>query len=1268
MGVSWTKEQQQVIDLRNRNILVSAAAGSGKTAVLVERIIKIITDKENPVDIDRLLVVTFTNAAAAEMRERIGDAIEKALQEQPENEHLQRQLTLIHNAQITTIDSFCLYVIRNHFHEIDLEPNFRIGDEGELKLLKEDVLAKVLEKNYERALAESEDSSNFLAFADSYAPGRGDEAISGMVQQLYEFSRSYPWPKEWLSDCAKDYRVQTVEELDGALWLAPLTEHIRHGAEDLIALTEKALSLTLQENGPYMYQKAIESDLAKYRSLADNRTFSEFYQGFTNLSYDRLASARNYEGSEELQEQVKALRDRGKDTVKKICRQYFFTSLPAMLEQLGKTEPMAKELVRLTLEFADAFGAEKRRKNLVDFHDLEHFALEILVDGETKEIRRTAEEFQDTFAEIMIDEYQDSNQVQETILKAISKERRGEHNIFMVGDVKQSIYRFRLARPELFMEKYDTYSLEESDTQRIDLHKNFRSRREVLDCTNDIFYKIMTRNLGNVEYDEAAALYPGAVYSYPAPEKNVETVTEGESDPEKNVETVAEGEPRPEKASGCEKNIFAPEILLLDSGEELLEDSGMADKKQLEARMIGNRIKTLMQEQFVTDKKTGELRRVKYSDIVILLRSLSSWADTFAQTLAEEGIPAHSVSATGYFSAVEVQTVLSMLRILDNPKQDIPLTAVLRSPMAGLNDEELGLLRLRERNVRFHVCVQQACGEALEKAGKEPLNPLEKKLADFYRTYRRLRALVPDTPIHELIELLLKETGYGDYAAAMPAGARRKANLEMLVEKAIAYENTSYKGLFHFVRYIDELQKYDVDFGEADLTSENEDVVRIMSIHKSKGLEFPVVFVAGMGKNFNKQDTRSKMVLHPELGLGLDCMDGKKRTKSPTIAKKAIAKQIDLENLGEELRVLYVALTRAKEKLILTGMKKDVEASLLSYGLLAEPEGTLSYLAREGAAGYLDWVLPAVLSYSDKYPITLANPAELVVEELGSRIKMQQEKEDCLREIAAADHKKIEEFSQSFAKVYAHKEDIARKNKYSVSELKHRAMREMMQREEEGTTPVFKSEEIVPYIPEFVRHREAKEADVNQGALRGTAVHRVMECYRFSAEEPAARQIEDMLAQGKITEDMKDLVKVSLVENFVSSELGERMKAAEEETRLYREKPFVMGFSAAELAAFGFGEESPAAAGEVSVVGTEKEDLTLIQGIIDVFWIEEDGIVVLDYKTDRVDTGQELLDRYAAQLRLYGEALNRIYGEAGLAVKECLLYSFRLGEVIAVPM
>lgn len=1218
MSVSWTKEQQQVIDLRKRNILVSAAAGSGKTAVLVERIIKMITEGEKPLDIDRLLVVTFTNAAAAEMRERIGDAIEKALNEQPGDEHLQRQLTLLHNAQITTIDSFCLYVIRNHFHEIDLEPNFRIGDEGELKLLKEDVLAKVLKKNYEAA------EPQFLALADGYASGRSDAALADMTLKLYEFSRSYPWPKEWLLSCGKDYRVQDVEALDRAVWMEPLTGHLVQAAGDLVALTEEALALTLEEDGPYMYRKAVESDLARYRAIAEGKTFSAFYQGFVNLTYDRLASAKNYEGSAEKQEQVKLLRETGKETVKKLCRQYFFTSLPAMIEQLQKTEPMAKELVRLTLEFAEAFGEEKRKKNLLDFHDLEHFALEILVDEESRDIRKTAEEFQDTFAEIMIDEYQDSNEVQETILKAISRESRGENNIFMVGDVKQSIYRFRLARPELFMEKYDTYSLEESDRQRIDLHKNFRSRKEVLGCANDIFYKIMVRNLGNVEYDAAAALYEGADY--------------------------------PE----AEDAMFAPEILVLDSGEELLSDSGMKDNRQLEAKMVAGRIKTLLKEQLVTDKKTGELRKARCSDIVILLRSLSGFADTFAAVLAEEGIPAHTLSSTGYFSAVEVQTVLSMLRILDNPKQDIPLTAVLRSPIVGLTNEELAILRLRKRDVRFHLCVQEACKEAVEKEGREPFSPLEEKLVSFARIYDRLRAMVPDTPIHELIELLLKETGYGDYAAAMPGGKRRRANLEMLIEKAIAYENTSYKGLFHFVRYIDELQKYDVDFGEADMISENEDVVRIMSIHKSKGLEFPVVFLSGMGKQFNKQDTRSNMALHPGYGLGLDCLDGKKRIKSPTIVKKAIAKQIELENLGEELRILYVALTRAKEKLILTGMKKNAKDAINAYALRAERKKPLSYLTREGASGYFDWVLPAVLSYGEKYRITPVDTAELVLEELNARLQRRREEAECLREIAEIDRGKVEELSAGFLEEYPNRADMARKNKYSVSELKNRAMRELMQREETESDALFQREELVPYVPEFARRMESEEENDHQGAFRGTAVHRVMECYQFASDQGAKEQIADMLAQGKLTEEMRKLVKLSMVENFVCSSVGQRMKAAEISGKLYREKPFVMGFTPEELKRFGFDGEGLSAEGE----GTE--DLTLIQGIIDVFWMEENGIVLLDYKTDRVADGQELIDRYSSQLRLYGEALDRLYAGKGLKVKEILLYSFRLEELLPV--
>lgn len=1276
MGVSWTTEQQQVIDLRNRNILVSAAAGSGKTAVLVERIVKIITDKNHPVDIDHLLIVTFTNAAAAEMRERIGNAIEKALDEQPGNEHLLRQLTLIHNAQITTIDSFCLYVVRNHFHEIDLEPNFRIGDEGELKLLREDVLGRVLEQNYE------EPSEAFSDFVEGYASGRTDVALNEMILQLYEFSRSYPWPEKWLDSFVGAYRIETREELDRAEWLAPLTENICFVLKDCEQLLKQALAITQQDDGPDMYEKAVQSDLEKYEGLSRLTYFCELSGALSDIKYDRLASSRGFEGDPDKLELVKSLREQAKDVVKKLCKQYFFCSPEMMIEQLERTEPMLEEVVRLTKQFADEFAAAKRRKNLVDFHDVEHFALQILVDEETEKAKKTAEEFRDTFEEIMIDEYQDSNEVQETLLRSISREERGENNIFMVGDVKQSIYRFRLARPELFMKKYDSYSLEESTTQRIDLHKNFRSREEVLTCTNDIFYKIMVRSLGNVEYDAEAALYPGASYPVSAD--------------------------------------FTPEILLADSNDELLEDTELSDKKTLEAKIVAEEIRHLMKTQPVTDKATGELRAARYSDIVILLRSLSGWADSLVEVLNGNGIPAHTVSSTGYFSTVEVQTVLSMLRLLDNPRQDIPMAAVLRSPMAGLTDEELAVLRLEDGSVPFHEAVLELAEGLYEEDGQKEISDSEadseadqkqgrnadgkkeddiettahRKLLKFYKKYRQLRQLVPDTPIHELIEIILRETGYGHYVAAMPAGSRRTANLNMLLEKAAAYEKTSYKGLFHFVRYIDELQKYDVDFGEADMVGENEDVVRIMSIHKSKGLEFPIVIVSGMGKNFNKQDTRSKMVLHPELGIGLDYMDGKKRIKSPTIAKKAIAKQIELENLGEELRVLYVALTRAKEKLILTGTLKDAAEKVEFYrqqaNLSKAADRPLSYLTREGASGYLDWILPAVLSYGDKYPVRIVGAAELVLDEVENQLEQNEDLTERIEEIEAADTQLVGQLKQRFSQRYPYQTDILRKNKYSVSELKHRAMREKFEAEQEETIPAFLEEPVTPTIPLFIQRQEKITPDqnvsgqgvqVNRGALRGTAVHRVMECYDFTSEKSVQEQMDAMEKEEKITADMRTLVKERIVADFVSSETGKRMALAQRMGALYREKPFVMGFTEEELENYGFGAGAQMIENEVQTENAQQEivlenvsrenhmheeDLTLIQGIIDVFWIEDDGITVLDYKTDRVDTAQELIDRYATQLKLYADALERVFATRKLKVKEILIYSFRLEKLISI--
>ena len=1262
MGVSWTTEQQQVIDLRNRNILVSAAAGSGKTAVLVERIVKIITDKNHPVDIDHLLIVTFTNAAAAEMRERIGNAIEKALDEQPGDEHLLRQLTLIHNAQITTIDSFCLYVVRNHFHEIDLEPNFRIGDEGELKLLREDVLGRVLEQNYE------EPSEAFSDFVEGYASGRTDAALNEMILQLYEFSRSYPWPEKWLDSFVGAYRIGTREKLDRAEWLTPLTENICFVLKDCEQLLKQALAITQQDDGPDMYEKAVQSDLEKYEGLAGLTSFCELSEALSDIKYDRLASSRGFEGDPDKLELVKSLREQAKDVVKKLCKQYFFCSPEMMIEQLERTEPMLEEVVRLTKQFADEFAAAKRRKNLVDFHDVEHFALQILVDEETEKAKKTAEEFRDTFEEIMIDEYQDSNEVQETLLRSISREERGENNIFMVGDVKQSIYRFRLARPELFMKKYDSYSLEESTTQRIDLHKNFRSREEVLTCTNDIFYKIMARSLGNVEYDAEAALYPGASYPVSAD--------------------------------------FIPEILLADSNDELLEDTELTDKKTLEAKIVAEEIKHLMKTQPVTDKAAGTLRAAHYSDIVILLRSLSGWADSLVEVLNENGIPAHTVSSTGYFSTVEVQTVLSMLRLLDNPRQDIPMAAVLRSPMAGLTDEELAVLRLEDGSVHFHEAVLELAEGLYEEGGqieisnseedqKQGRNADEKtenhieitahrKLLKFYKKYKQLRQLVPDTPIHELIEIILRETGYGHYVAAMPAGNRRTANLNMLLEKAAAYEKTSYKGLFHFVRYIDELQKYDVDFGEADMVGENEDVVRIMSIHKSKGLEFPIVIVSGMGKNFNKQDTRSKMVLHPELGIGLDYMDGKLRIKSPTIAKKAIAKQIDLENLGEELRVLYVALTRAKEKLILTGTLKDAAEKLEFYrqqaNLSKAAARPLSYLTREGASGYLDWILPAVLSYGDKYPVRIVEAAELVLDEVENQLEQNENLTERIGEIEAADPQLVGQLKQRFSQRYPYQVDVLRKNKYSVSELKHRAMREKFEAEQEETIPAFLEEPVTPTIPLFIQREESVEQETaNRGALRGTAVHRVMECYDFASEKSVHEQMEAMEKEEKITADMRALVKEQIVADFVSSETGRRMALAQRGGALYREKPFVMGFTEEELENYGFGVGSNTDSCENIYEKTDsdqekeeqkkvrhEEDLTLIQGIIDVFWIEKDGIVLLDYKTDRVQQAKELIDRYETQLKLYADALERVFAARKLKVKEILIYSFSLEQLITL--
>ena len=998
MGVRWTKEQQAVISDRNKNLLVSAAAGSGKTAVLVERIIQRVCDIEHPVDIDRLLVVTFTRAAAAEMRERVATALGKMVEEGNANEHILRQQALIHNAQITTIDSFCLFVVRNHFDEIAIDPNFRIADTGEIQLLEADVMEDLFEKMYE-----DEKQQGFLELINCYSSKKSDKAVRDMVKRICRLSASAAWPKEWIENLAKPYQAQTVEEMLQSEGLRFVAEQLQQGLLDSKKSLEQLLALAKQTEGLEKYAKTLEEDLLLFETVEKLDSLDACHSFLESFHMGSIVAIRGYKGDEGIKNRIKDGRNAIKQHIEKMKENYFGISLEKQLEQLQQLRPVVEELVRLSLAYTEALQEAKAQKRIMDFSDIEHCALRIFIDETTKEQTATARLFQDYFEEIMIDEYQDSNQVQEDILQAIARCREdgSSKNVFMVGDVKQSIYQFRLARPELFMNKYRTYQAkEDANNRRIDLHQNFRSRPEVLDFINDIFYKIMHEDLGRVQYDDAAALYEGA--SFP-------------------------------KIDGMQA-----QVLLADKNDCVEEGLGTEPPEKLEARLVASKILELMQTQQVTDKETAEPRPLEYRDIVILLRGLKSWDTVFVQTLEAAGIPAHVETSTGYFAAYEVQIMLAMLQILDNPYQDIPMAAVLRSPMVGLTEEELAEIRCNHAELPF----AQAAVKEMQMAEEGPL-------AQFWQQYQTLREAVRDTPIHTLIQLILQETGYGNFIATMPAGRKRSANVDMLVEKAVAFEKTSYKGLFHFVRYIEQLKKYEIDFGEAELSGEQDNVVRIMTIHKSKGLEFPVVFVSGMGRKFNQMDTMQKMILHPDFGIGIDCIQGNPKVKKPSVRKKYVAERIRLEALGEELRVLYVALTRAKEKLILTGMVnwEKMFASVETNTIAKHPIGLLQ---RQKAASYLDWLVPALYAYQDKYEIVHVHAQQLIFEEVTRQAKNQMAREELKQRLEAIEESSVETIRKNFEFQYPYAQEITRKHKYSVSELKQEAMLEQAEKKQEA--------------------------------------------------------------------------------------------------------------------------------------------------------------------------------------------------------------------------
>ena len=1209
MGVKWTEEQQKVIQLRNRNILVSAAAGSGKTAVLVERIITMLTEDDPPVDVDKLLIVTFTEAAASEMKERIRLAIEKKLLEYPEDEHLKQQATLIHNAQITTIHSFCLSVIRDHFHAIDIDPGFRIGEEGELKLLRHDVLEEMLEEKYQ------EGSKSFLDFAAAYSTGRDDKKIEDLILKIYEFSRSYPDSEAWLESCVEAYRIPDVETLEKSSFMQKVIADIRKNLEDARELLAQAERIALSPDGPAVYEATLDKDMQVIEELSAIRSYEKMAEAFTNVKWARIAANKDQTVLEEKIEQVKKIRELVKGIVKNISGQYFYESPQELVEDLKMCAPAMEELGNLVRLFGEKFEEQKRAQNIIDFSDMEQYALRILTEKSEDGFvpSKIAQEYQNQFHEVMIDEYQDSNLIQEAILNSVSTCRSGRYNIFMVGDVKQSIYRFRLSRPELFLEKFYTYNIEESQTQRIDLHRNFRSRKEVLESANAIFRQIMTEKLGGIVYDEQAALYPGAEY------------------PEiENLKT---------------------EILLMDSDLDEYQKTdgdtskGIVSERELEARMIAMRIRELLRSQKVVDKETGELRNVRYSDIVILTRSIKGFADVFTEVLNREGIPAYAGTSEGYFQTQEVGVLLDYLRALDNRRQDIPLAAVLRSAFAEMSDEEMAEIRCMYPDKPFFESVAEYRVHGHEQKIREKL---EKCLGQM----DELRLIVPYTPMHELLWKILDRTGYGDYVAAMPGGAQRRANLDMLIEKARAYEATSYKGLFHFVRYIEQLQKYDVDYGEASIEDEYADTVRVMTIHKSKGLEFPVVITAGMGKRFNMQDARSAVALHAGMGVGLDAVDLEYRTKIPSIIKKVIQKEEALESLGEELRVLYVALTRAKEKLIITGTLSKPEDKIAGYQMFGkDTEGTLSFSQLSHASTYWDWILPAVLKCREElFRIQILHIADVVKESIE-----EEEKSGLSRTVL--ENWNVEEIyepglhemmQEQFAFSYPYEKSSERKLKFTVTELKKRAYEIASdEREEEQGECFYEEPEVVPLLPRFMRQEEGLT-----GAPRGTAYHRVMELLDFAGMQKYGNKqwfggwLEEQVRHGRLEEEAAGCIRQADILEFLQCNSGKRMQEAARKQKLYREQPFVLGVDAKEL----YPEE-------------EDGELILIQGIIDAYFEEPDGLVVLDYKTDKVNNGKELAEKYQEQLRYYAKALEQMSGKK---VKEKIIYSFTLKKEIYI--
>ena len=1162
--------------------------GSGKTTVLVERIInKIINEK---IDIDKLLIVTFTNAAASEMRQRILEALYEKIDENPENENLQKQIILLNKANISTIHAFCLEVIKNYFYEINISSNFRIGDNQEIELLKQETLEETFEELYEK------NDEKFVNLVNMYGGYRDDEDLKELVLKIYKYSQSMPFPEEWIIENVEKFNVQNEIEKDFSktMWGKILVEDFKDEIEDCIAELKKAEEKLKQEEDLQKHYCVIIDDIDKLQTLLkEKNTWDDIYEYLMNFSFDTWPKAKI---ENEVKEYSKNIRDSVKERIKAITKKIFIYSSKEANEDINSMYNMLDSLAMIILKFTERYQKNKKEKNIIDFNDIEHFALKILVQKDENgkyQPTEIAKLYKNKFEEIAIDEYQDSNLVQEYILTTISK----DNNIFMVGDVKQSIYKFRQARPELFLEKYDKYELStnnekncEKDT-KIQLFQNFRSRKNILDLTNIVFSSIMSKKLGDIDYNENEYLNCSANYEKPGENKKVAGKVE---------------------------------LDIIDLAEEMEETETEAEeiieKNEIEARFVANRIKELLEDNYyVYDKKQG-YRKATYKDIVILLRTTSNVASLYEKELNKLEIPVFSDTSSSYFETEEIQIVLSTLKIIDNPNNDIPLVTVLRSPIANFTDNELIEIRLNSKNTSFYEAL-------LETLNNEEDDKLKVKIKDFFNMLEDWQEKQEYLGLDEFIWYLYESTGFYDYISSSLDGEIKIANLKLLFEKAKDYEKASFKGLYNFINYIDKISKGTGDAGAAKLIGENENVVRIMSIHKSKGLEFPIVFLSGTGKQFNLQDLNQSVLLHQDIGFGPKVIDYERKIEYNTLAKEAIRNKLLNETISEEMRLLYVALTRAKEKLIITGYDKNLEKSIKEKEEIVTNASKISITNIRKTKTYLNWLELVYLKEKEKLENILevnfynkANIEKTDEEEHGDNYKII---EEWIEQNCKDDNEKIDKILNW---EYKYEESTKIEGKASVTEIAKGSRKELKEIETK---------------PKFLEETEnLSKAEI------GTLTHLIMQKLNFKEDYDKPKVInllERLVSEKVITEKQAESIDITGIIKFINSKIYKELKNAKS---IYIEQPFYIYLTADEIYGNGIKEK------------------ILVQGIIDLYYINANNkIVLVDYKTDYVVLGkeQELIDKYKKQLEIYKRAIEQSLNSK---VEEAYIYSVSLGKEI----